>query len=102
LEKCRVYRVIYRIIGRNHRPLTAVVACVVAMDVADLVDQIRKSCLGIELTGTTQTGDFFHEVAENVEIESAQLVGRLHGITETAYRIVTTCDAQEREEPLTD
>jgi hypothetical protein len=99
LEQCRVYRVIYRVIGRNSRLLTVVVACVVAIDVADLVDQIRRTCLGVEFTGTTTTGEFFHEVAEGIEIESAQLVGRLHGITDTAYRIITICDAQEKEEP---
>ena len=98
LEQCRVYQVVYIVYGRGDRPLTQVRACVVAMDVADLVDQIRKTCLGVEITGTTPDGQFFHEVAERVEIESSLLMGRLHGITDRAYGIVATCDAQERED----
>lgn len=93
LEQCRVYRVIYTVVGRSGKPISRIQACVVAMDVADVADQIRSSVLGTELTITGLNGDIeSHEVAEAVEIESAELIGRLHGMTDKAYRIVTNCD----------
>jgi len=96
LERCRVYAVSYVIFGRDKRPLTRIKACVVAMDVGDVVAQIQKSCLGIEITGTGLGGEFFHEVSENIEIESAELIGHLHGITDRAYKIITACDEHEK------
>jgi hypothetical protein len=93
LEDCRVYRVQYTVIGQNKQVLSVFRGvCVVAMDVADVVDQIRKSCVGIEVTITGPDGQLFHSVAEDVEIESAELVGRLHGITDRSYRAIKQSD----------
>ncbi len=104
LEQCRVYRVIYSVQGRGGKLLNRIQACVVAMDVGDVADQIRGTILGAELTITDPDGKLeFHEVAEAVEIESAELVGRLHGVTDRAYGIITKCDDQEKkEEPAND
>jgi hypothetical protein len=73
------------------------------MDVADLADEIRKIVLGAEITSTDEDGKLdFHEVAEAVEIESAELIGRLHGVTDTAHQIIRKCDGQENVEPDAD
>lgn len=97
LEQCRVYKVIYSVYGRGGKHLTRIHSCVVGMDVADLADSIRKTVLGIEITDLD--GEVkFHEVAEAVEIESAELVGRLHGITDRAYGIIAKCDDQEKQD----
>lgn len=99
LEVCRVYRVAYTVIGQNKIPITTKRdVCVVAMDVADLVDQIRKTCVGVEIAGDAGNVTPFFGVAEDVEIISAQLMGRLHGITDQAFKIITTCDEQERDD----
>lgn len=98
LELCRVYQVSYTVIGQNgtviatHRDM-----CVTAIDVADLVDQIRKTCVGVEIAGVNSDGQPFFGVAEDVEIASARLIGRLHGITDRAYGLITTCNRQERD-----
>lgn len=98
LEQCRVYKVIYTVLGRGNKPLVQIKACVVAMDVADLADEIRKIVLGVEITQTTGDGQLLHEVAESVEIESAELVGRLHGVTDTAHQIIHKCNGQEQDQ----
>lgn len=95
LEQCRVYQVSYSVIDGNASVIATIpTRCVIAIDVADVVDQIRKSCLGIEVTGTTD-GKFYHGIAEHVEIESVKLIGRLHGITDKSFAIITVCDQQE-------
>ncbi len=99
LEQCRVYRATYSVIGRENKRLVRIQACVVAMDVADLADEIRKIVLGKEINGVGEDGQLeFHEVAEAVEIESAELVGRLHGVTDTAHQIIRRCNDQEISE----
>lgn len=90
LEQCRVYKVLYTVIGRDKKPITRISACVVAMDVADLCDEIRNIVLGTEITNTENGEIKFHEVAEAIEIESAELIGRLHGVTNIAYRIIAS------------
>ncbi len=100
LEKCRVYRVAYTVVGRNGKRFTRIQACVVAMDVADLADDIRRIVLGTEITNTNENGQIdFHEVVEAVEIESAELIGRLHGVTNTAHQIIRKCDDHENVDP---
>ncbi len=99
LEKCRVYKVIYTIIGRNSKALTQIRACVVAMDVAELADNIRNKILGAEITVNDDEGNIkFHEVAEAVEIESAELIGRLHGITDASFNVIRKCNSQEADQ----
>lgn len=97
LEQCKVYTVSYTVLGRGGKKLSRIEECVVAMDVADLVDEIRKLVMGVELTSIDDAGKLIHhEVAEAVEVESATLIGRLHGITGRAHAVVTRCDDQER------
>lgn len=97
LERCRVYKVSYTVMGRNGQPLTTVSGCVIAIDVSDLADSIRKIVLGTEITSLDGDGQIeLHEVVESVEIISAELVGRLHGITESVDLIINKLNDQEQ------
>jgi len=97
LEECLVYIVTYIVVGPNKVHITTKRnVCVIALDVADLVDQIKKIC-GTEIAGIDSNGINFFGVAEDVEIISAQLIGNLHGITDNAFKIVMACDKQERD-----
>lgn len=88
-EQCRVYKVVYTAIGRNGKSFPKIEACVVAMDVTDLSSEIRNQLLGSEITNVDQDGLLtLHEVIEHIEIESAELIGRLHGITSLAFAII--------------
>jgi len=88
LEQCRVYVVTYTAYGREGVTIGRIKKCVMAIDVPDLVTSMTKELLGTELTESRPDGQFVHEVVERIEIESAELVGRLHGVTDAAFSII--------------
>ncbi len=48
-ETARLYQTTYKIMGRNKKLLMEMSICIVAHDVADILDSIRSKILGKEL-----------------------------------------------------
>lgn len=97
LEGCAVHQVTYTVFQNPQLNLaTFKDVCVIALDAADVVDQIRRKCVGAEINYYDGVGNLHHGIADYVVIESVQCVGRLHGITDDAYLMIMQCVQQER------
>jgi len=89
-EQCRIYFVVYSIIGRDKELLSRTEAYVLAVDADDIIKQIKEECLGIEINiKDEETDELTHFVAEDVDFESIELVGTLRGLTEQAVEILS-------------
>lgn len=96
LETLQLYKVSY-VVLQCHKPLLAINGVyVIALDVSDVVDQIKRKCVGIELSAPLPDGTTFCGIADAVSVVSVEHQGCLHGITDPAYAVILECDRQER------
>lgn len=84
-EITRLYRIKYLIYGRNKLLLLEMSSIMIAKDVADVIDAVRKKLLGVELNGTTADGESYFETVDEIDIIYCDLVAPIHGMTELGY-----------------
>ncbi|MEO5366024.1 MAG: hypothetical protein H7831_06665 [Magnetococcus sp. WYHC-3] len=89
LETCKVYRVAYHIIGQNQDHVGFMEGYTLGCNVEDIVNQIKKECLGVEINYDCKECDkVHHQVCENIIMESVELVGSIFGITDAAHAMI--------------
>ena len=93
-ETARLYQTTYKIMGRNKKLLMEMSICIVANDVADILDSIRSKILGKELNGKDAKGVCFFETVDAIDIITCELVAPIHGATEKAIEAIkAACDS---------
>jgi hypothetical protein len=96
-----LFRVTYYIIGRNHNRVGRVAINILGMTAADVVDQLKKDCLGVELN-VLKDGRAVHDVSEDIEIRSVRCLGDLMAVTDVALaslrESISEADAAEAAE----
>ena len=84
-EISRLYKTKYVIYGRNRKELLEMCSCVIAKDVTEIVDCLRKRLLGIELNGKGDDGEPYYMTVDAIEMINCEMIAPIHGMTDQSF-----------------
>lgn len=87
----KIYQVNFVVYGTDAKNVKHIILeeediYVIAIDVVDVVNQIKKDYLNSEFNFKTDTG-LYHSIGQDIRIDSAKLVGVLAGISDASRKL---------------
>ena len=87
-EVSRLYKVKYRVYGRNEKLLLEMSSCLISKDAGDILDNLRSKLLGIEINGKGNDGMRYFETVDSIDLINCEYIAPIHGMTEDAYTTI--------------